>query len=239
MVVSHLAGKEFLVTAGANRAPIDSVRYISNRSTGKLATEVALELLRRGAFVTFLHGTDSYTPERWLKDTGHDEPSLDNYEAVEVETLFNLVETVERLMREAEFDAVIHAMAVLDYIPDSPTIGKTKSGMKEWTLTLIQTPKVISMFKRLSPNTLLVGFKMEVGASPEELRASADALATQNQCEIVVANDMAAMYEGKHVAHIYRPGDDASWQNNRAESKQAIAGMLCDELTTFFLPAVP
>lgn len=236
---SPLRGKEILITAGSNRAPIDAVRFISNRSTGKLGTEIALECLRLGAFVTFLHGTDSHTPVKHQKETGETEPSLENLECIEVETLFDLVGTLEHLVREGEFDVAIHSMAVLDYIPDHPSIGKTKSGLTEWTITLIQAPKVISMFKKLSPSTFLVGFKMEVGATPEELCESAKRLAEQNQCDLVVANDLNAINEGQHVAYIYRPGDDSSWESGRAIGKDTIALKLCDTISAMLAPVRP
>lgn len=233
MPVSRLRGKEILITAGANRAPIDAVRYISNRSSGRLGTEIAIECLNRGAFVTYLHGTGSFTPEGWLRETGHDSPSLANLEMIEVETLFNLVDTMEHLVKEGAFDVAIHAMAVLDYIPDSPTTTKTKSGQTEWNIKLIQAPKVISMFKKISPETLLVGFKMEVGASPEELKKSADEVAAANQCEIMVANDLNAIHGAQHVAHVYRPDKEGSWDAGRAEGKRQIAQRLCDELDSY------
>ncbi|HNT36528.1 MAG TPA: phosphopantothenoylcysteine decarboxylase [bacterium] len=200
MARSILRGKNVLVTAGSTRAPIDAVRFISNRSSGRLATEIAYELLRRGATVTFLHGIGSETPQE------HATPIQKRHlNTVAVESFDELHHSVPTLMNATRFDCVIHAMAVLDYLPTEKIPGKIKSGRRELILKLAPAPKILPLFRMYAPNAFLVGFKLEVDVSTEELCQRAHKLIEQAGADMVVANLMPSEKPDLHTAYLVHP----------------------------------
>jgi phosphopantothenoylcysteine synthetase/decarboxylase len=101
---------------------------------------------------------------------------------------------------------VLHAMAVLDYVPQKAGSDKTRSGRDRWTLTLVPTPKVIDMIKRWDPDLLLVGFKLEVGAARSELIAGALETARRSGADLMVANDLKEIGEEHHRALLVTSG---------------------------------
>ena len=189
-----LRGRRLLITSGPTRGYLDRVRFVTNKSTGRLGTMVAERALRAGAQVTFIFGKGSLTPTA--------RPRLD---LVEVETVGDLLRAAERELTSTPHHAVIHAMAVLDYEPAERLPEKTPSGRKEWVLRLRPTPKVISRIKDWAPGALLVGFKLEDDLSDEELIAAAQALAQGNDAAFVVANNLAEIEQGRHRALFVAP----------------------------------
>jgi len=184
-----LRGRRLLVTSGPTRGPIDRVRYISNKSTGRLGTAIATKALAAGAEVTFVYGTESLAPAP--------HPAL---ALVEVETVSDLVTALERELTRKPHDAIIHLMAVLDYEPAEYLAEKAASGKEGWVVRLKPTPKVIARLKGWAPRALLVGFKLEDRLSDAELVAEAQALARKNGAAFVVANNLAEIEQGRHRA---------------------------------------
>lgn len=176
-----------LTTSGPTRAPLDAIRFISNTSTGKLGKEIASEFLRRGARVTFIYGTGSERPEKGA-------------ETIEVSTIKDLLRELEGLKGQ-KFQVIIHAMAVLDHAPEKVVEGKVPS-TEDWTIKLVPTPKVIKRIRAWWPDSLLVGFKLEVGKKREELLKIARQAMGQWGAEIVVVNDLKDITEDKHHAYI-------------------------------------
>ncbi len=103
------------------------------------------------------------------------------------------------------YDAVVHPMAVLDFQPDVVRDEKTGSGVQEWVIRLVPTPKVIGLVKDLAPETFLVGFKLEVGKHPEDLQAIAFDFLKRNRADLVVANDLREIEEGEHRGYFITP----------------------------------
>lgn len=202
------------MTSGPTRVPLDDVRFISSRSSGRLGAEIARELLSRGASVTFIHGTLSATP-----DVKGEEVRL-----IEVETVEELITAVEGLRGE-EFDAIIHAMAVSDFAPETKRSGKVSTREEEaWEIRLVRTPKVIRLIREVWPGSVLVGFKLEVGGNREELLAEkARDLISSSGADIVVVNDLTEITEDRHVAHIVSKTGEVT---HTAHSKKEIAAKL-------------
>jgi len=188
-----LSGKHVLITSGPTRGNIDAVRYISNRSSGKLGAIIAEEALRAGARVTFVYGWGSQTPR--------EVPSSAQLAPVVVETVDDVLNAVERVLTTDRPDAVIHLMAVLDYVPADPLATKTPSGQDEWTIRLVRTPKVIKSIRRLAPEAYLVSFKLEVDRTEGELIRIAHESLQRNGSQLVVANDLSQIDATQHVAH--------------------------------------
>ena len=179
--MAKLRNKRVLITSGPTRALIDRVRYITNRSTGRLGAAIGEAVLGEGAGVSFIRGEGSYAPRGVGK--------LSALEVHSVETVSGLARLLEEL-REQSFDVIIHAMAVLDYEPESFVDDKVRSGREEWVVRLKRTPKIISRMRRYWPSAVLVGFKLEVGVTEEHLERLGKRFLKKAKCDVVVANDL-------------------------------------------------
>ncbi|MEP9411478.1 MAG: hypothetical protein HRF42_08745, partial [Candidatus Brocadia sp.] len=135
----NLEGVRILITSGPTRGYIDAVRYISNKSTGKLGAVIATEFLKSGASVTFTHGTGSSLPDTSLLEKGN----VSRLTLIETETIDDLLTTIQEKLKNKPFDAIIHAMAVLDYTPERCSNGKIHSNKDKLVVTFVRTPKII------------------------------------------------------------------------------------------------
>ena len=213
-----LRGKRILVTSGPTRAPLDAVRYITNKATGATGALIAEEAIRRGADVTFVYGRTSRVP---VVRGAHDHLAL-----ITVETVDDLIDVFKQELPKG-YDALIHPMAVLDFQPDSVRSIKTDSDVEEWVVRLVPTPKAIKVVKELAPDTFLVGFKLEVGKDPEELRKIAYEFLKNNRCDLVVANDLSEIETGRHTGYFVTPDGKVT---QVVLGKEAIARALIDYL---------
>ncbi|NKB36335.1 MAG: bifunctional phosphopantothenoylcysteine decarboxylase/phosphopantothenate--cysteine ligase CoaBC [Gammaproteobacteria bacterium] len=141
-----LAGKHVIVTAGPTREPIDPVRYISNRSSGKMGYAVAEAALEAGAEVTLVSGPVALdAPER--------------ASCVRVNTAIEMRDAV--LENAAGADILIAAAAVADYHCGAIAAQKIKKGDGALTLNLSKTPDVLAEAAKLDPSLFTVGFAAE------------------------------------------------------------------------------
>ena len=217
-----LAGRRILLTSGPTRAPIDAVRYIGNRSSGRLGSAIAGAALRAGAHVTMVAGPQSAVPERLPPEDAA------RLRLVRIETVPELIEALRSELSTAPApDAIVHAMAVLDYAPAAAERAKTPSGRPEWTLRLVPTPKVIKLIRQWAPEAFLVAFKLEVGVGEERLRELALASLEKNRADLVVANDLERIGGEAHPALIVGPGGAVL---ARPGTKEEIAARLCELL---------
>ncbi len=168
-----LAGEHLLVTAGPTREPIDPVRYLSNRSSGKMGYAVATAALRRGARVTLISGPTPLSPP-----TG---------------ALYVPVQTAEE-MREAALHhlasatIVIKAAAVADYRVARPSATKIKSRKDEGlTLELVPNPDILKEIARRKESRFIVGFAAET----DDVRAHAAAKLRAKDVDLLVVNDVS------------------------------------------------
>ena len=212
-----LKGKKVAITSGPTRAPIDAVRYISNRSTGGLGASIAEVCYRRGAEVTLFHGAGSDLPLHW--------PGI---RIIEIETVDHLVTALKRKLPDGGYDVFFHAMAVLDYVPAKALEEKIPSGKTSLTLRLVKTPKVINLIKQLSPETILVGFKLEVGVRKDELVRRATEMMRSSNSDFVLANDLRTVRKKQHTAYVL---DGAGQIRGPFKGKRAIATALADIVT--------
>lgn len=195
--MKRLSGKRVLVTSGPTRGRIDAIRYISNISTGRLGVLIAEEALKREAHVTFIYGKESQTP--------HFPPEAERLCLVEVETVDDLIRAVREEMGRTNYDAIVHAMAVLDYVPETYISEKTPSGKEEWWIKLVKTPKVIKIIRELAPGAFLIGFKLEYNRTKEELIRIAHNSLLNNKANLVLANDLADIERGEHIGYLIDP----------------------------------
>jgi phosphopantothenoylcysteine synthetase/decarboxylase len=186
-----LRGRKIAITSGPTSAPIDAVRFISNRSTGGLGAAIAERCLREGARVTFFHGAGSLLPRP--RTALH---------VIEIETVDELIRALKARLKRDRYDVFFHVMAVLDYVPQRQLKGKVRSGKESLTLRLVRTPKVINLIKQLSPQTILVAFKLEVAATKARLAKAAENLLRSSQADFVLVNDLRTVQKGPHTAYL-------------------------------------
>ncbi|MBV6519419.1 MAG: hypothetical protein DCC43_10240 [Candidatus Brocadia sp.] len=196
--MGSLEGLRVLITAGPSRGYIDAVRYVSNTSTGQLGAAIANELLRCGAFVTFVYGTGSAIPDIALSDN----VCTGRLTLIEIETVHDLLTVLHEKLRDKPCDAIVHAMAVLDYTPETSRSDKIRSDADKMVVTFVKTPKVIKFIRKLWPHAFLIGFKLEVGLSQEALVERAYTSLQENGADLVVANNQDEVARDKHQAYL-------------------------------------
>ncbi len=177
----------FLITAGATREPIDEVRFISNRSSGKMGVALAEEALSRGArSVCLIHGPAVEIPGS-LKIDGSKRVRLES-----VETSKEMLDLVVSNLSRNSYDVLISAAAPADYSPVSPARGKIRtSERRTLNIQLEATKKIIEVAKKKFPNVFVVAFKAEHGANEQELIARASEMLDKGVADMVVANDVS------------------------------------------------
>ena len=217
-----------LITSGGTSEKIDRVRSITNHSTGQLGKIIAETFLDKGDQVTLV------TTPNAVRPAAHP-----NLTIVQIENVAELHKSLEPLVHT--HDVLIHAMAVSDYTPVYMTgletvaassdmaefLDKTNSESKissqddVQVLFLKKTPKIISLVKKWNPDIRLIGFKLLVDVSKEELLETARTSLVKNQAEIIVANDLTEISNQEHKAYLV--GNDTVTQ---AQSKEEIAQLL-------------
>lgn len=167
-----LAGENFLITAGPSREPLDPVRYISNRSSGKMGYALARAALRRGATVALVSGPTALEPPSGAR-------------LIEVNTAAEMREAV--LKEYPHSSAVIMAAAVADYHAVAPSGQKIKRGVGDLELRLIPNPDILKELGQNKDGKWLVGFAAET----ENLAANAQKKLHEKNLDIVIANNVA------------------------------------------------
>lgn len=152
-----LCGRRILVTAGPTREPLDPVRYLTNRSSGRMGYAIAKAAARRGADVTLVSGPTALPRPMYM-------------EIVDIESAQDMFEAV--VSRAADMDIIIKAAAVADYRPASVADNKIKKGGGELSIPLARTRDILGTLgadKR--PGQFLCGFSMETENMLENSRA--------------------------------------------------------------------
>jgi phosphopantothenoylcysteine decarboxylase/phosphopantothenate--cysteine ligase len=168
-------GLRVLVTAGGTREPIDSVRYIGNRSSGRMGLALAAQAARRGAQVTLVAANVA----------AESPPGIDR---IDVQTVAELAAATREGFGSA--DVVLMAAAVSDFTPEDPSASKiSRSGSESLDLRLRPTEDVLaSLAAQRRPRQLLVGFAAEHG--PEGLERAREKLARKG-LDAIVVNDIS------------------------------------------------
>jgi phosphopantothenoylcysteine decarboxylase/phosphopantothenate--cysteine ligase len=169
---TSLQGKTVVVTAGGTREPIDAVRFVGNRSSGRMGAAIAAEARRRGAEVTLIAANMSV-----------DEPA--GVEVVQTPTAADLArETLAR----ADADVIVMAAAVADYRPAEPMQTKRPKDDDSWRLELEPTDDVLRALTAQDANgRIVVGFAAETG---EDGLARAREKRAVKQADLFVYNDV-------------------------------------------------
>ncbi len=208
-----MQGLKVVVTAAGTREPIDPVRYIGNRSSGKMGYAVALEAAKRGAAVVLVSGPAALPAPGGVKFIG-------------VETT---VEMQDAVLAEYETaDIVIKAAAVADYRVETVAEQKIKKNSDELTLELVKNPDILKELGKRKTRQYLVGFAAETNDLIENAKGKIKA----KNLDMIVANDVSLPgagfnYDTNIVKFIY---PDGSVTNIDKAGKDAIAAMLLDDI---------
>jgi phosphopantothenoylcysteine decarboxylase/phosphopantothenate--cysteine ligase len=167
----QLRGKRVLVTAGGTREPIDEVRYVGNRSSGRMGVALADEARRRGADVTLVVSNVTV-------------PIPGGVELVDAPTAAD----VEReVLARADADVVLMAAAIADYRPAERVAGKRAKDGATWTIELEPTTDVLRALGAREPHGVLVGFAAEAGEALDRARRKL----TDKRANLIVFNDVS------------------------------------------------
>ena len=210
-----LAGETVLITAGPTQEPIDPVRYLSNRSSGRMGFALAAEAAARGARVIVVAGPVAIDPPA----------------ACEVQRVTTTDEMYRAVLEGlSEASIVIMAAAVADYRPVTSRESKIKKGSGPPELDLEPTVDILSEVGRLKGDRLLVGFAAET----EDLVENAEGKLRQKNCDFIVANPVGAAAEGAGIDSEENQGVLLSAAGERVElprgSKAGMASRIFDEL---------
>jgi phosphopantothenoylcysteine decarboxylase/phosphopantothenate--cysteine ligase len=175
-----LAGEKLLITAGPNREPLDPVRYLSNRSSGKMGYALARAAIRRGAEVALVSGPTMLEPPAGAR-------------LIPVTTAAEMRHAV--LNEFPRSTAVIMAAAVTDYRPADFAVRKIKRGQGPIEIRLEPNPDILKEIGAQKNGKLLVGFAAET----DELVANAKKKLEDKNLDMIVANDVTGAGAGFDV----------------------------------------
>lgn len=169
-----LAGKHVVVTAGGTREPLDPVRFLGNRSSGRQGYALARTAVARGAEVTLLSANVSLADPAGVK-------------VVRVETALQLRDATRDAARTA--DAIVMAAAVADFRPTTAAAGKIKKTDAEPApITLVRNPDILAEISadRLRPGQVIVGFAAET----DDVLANGRSKLAGKRCDLLVVNEV-------------------------------------------------
>ena len=206
-----LTGTHVVVTAGGTREPIDAVRYLGNRSSGRMGNAIAAAAARRGATVTLV-----------TAGVGFEHPRV---KVIPVETAQEMAEATWAAAQGA--DVAVMAAAVADFRPSEPLDGKLRRLEGPPTIALESTPDILGGVAAMVDRPFLVGFAAEVGGLDE-----ATAKARRKGVDLLVANDVAAPGSGfgtetNQVTIVLPDGATEPWS---LMSKSEVAERLWDRI---------
>jgi phosphopantothenoylcysteine decarboxylase/phosphopantothenate--cysteine ligase len=210
---ADLAGRTIVVTSGGTHEPIDAVRFIGNRSSGKMGTAIAAEAARRGAEVVLISGPASVPPPAGVR-------------TLEVSTAAEMLAVSREAIRDA--DALVMAAAVADFRPVRVPEGKLKRRDGVPAVQLEPTPDVLAELSDALAERVVVGFAAE---TTDLERAGREKLETKG-LDLIVVNEVGRPGTGfgsdtNEALILSADGDDAplsTW------TKRSLAREICDRL---------
>lgn len=191
---SPLRDKKVLVTAGPTPTPIDDVRMITNRFSGKQGIIIAEKLYRKGADVQLLQAYSGIHPPRYIPHTLFKTYQEYLYQVIRLLGYSQSFDDINDIIQGEppfftnDFDWGIFSAAVADYEPEQSLSGKTPSGGELNNIKLTPTHKVIDIVRKAYPDLNMATFKFEIGKDSTELAELAQQRLADGH-QIVVTND--------------------------------------------------
>mgnify|MGYP001557917396 CR=1 FL=1 len=213
---NDLSGKKILVTAGATSEEIDSVRVITNKSSGKMGVYIAEEAFLRGAEVTLIRGINSVEPQYHFKD-------------IKIHSVKDLFDSIKKNINDKNI--MIHAAAVSDFTINNKYNKKIRSD-ENLHLELTPTTKIFENIKKLKKNIFLIGFKAEYRVSNKELINRAYWLLKNANADLVVANDIGIKGRGfdAETNEVYIVDKNKKVKHIKLADKRVVGNKILDEI---------
>jgi phosphopantothenate-cysteine ligase len=231
---------KIIITAGGTSERIDDVRTITNSSTGRLGYAIGKAFVEKYGDelerIYYLHGTRA----AYVED--------EKVTPIMIGGVLDLQDELTRLLTEEKIDAVVHAMAVSDYIVNEVTTldkirgvedpenaadlsgNKISSDIDDLVIHMKKSPKVINCIKKVSPETTLVGFKLLSGVPHEELIDVGYHLMQKNSCDFVLANDLQEIGKDLHKGYLIHPDKSYDTMQNNEEIAAMIANRVMEAI---------
>ena len=220
-MAATLAGRRVLVTSGPTNEPIDPVRYIANRSSGKQGHAIAAAAAAAGAEVVLVSGPVNI-------------PDPPGVTVKKIETARQMLEAVEKSLPA---DVAIFAAAVADWRAEQPSDSKIKKQAgRTPTLALTENPDILSTIahRKSGRPRLVIGFAAET----DDLIANAKAKLARKGCDWILANDVSPatgiMGGDINTIHLITPGGIEAWP---PQSKNEVARFLIERIAAALVSA--
>jgi len=212
-----LSGKKALVTAGPTHEAIDPVRFIGNRSTGKMGIAIAESLAERGASVTLILGPSNFQPVH------------PNIELIKIQTAAEMFQAAENLFKKT--DIAVLSAAVADYRPMKTETSKIKKSNQNLSIELERTIDIAASLGKLKrKNQLIVGFALETDNELENAKSKLE----RKNFDFIVLNSLKD--KGAGFAHdtnkITIIGRDNKIQHFELKSKKNVAEDIVNEIAS-------
>ncbi len=217
-ITKSMLGKKVIVTAGGTREKIDDVRFITNRSSGKMGIAIAEACYERGADVLLIRAKSSVMPRYHIKEKTFDTSN---------ELLSILKENLNN------YDICYHNAAVSDFVVKNKIDGKFSSG-NPLQIDLEPQKKIIEQIKQINPKINLIAFKAEYEKNMKKLEQAALQKLKESRADAVIANDISRNDRGfesdSNEVVIVLPNGKS--QHFSLDTKKHIAGKIVDYLQT-------
>jgi phosphopantothenoylcysteine decarboxylase / phosphopantothenate---cysteine ligase len=171
----------FVITAGPTREPIDPVRFLSNRSSGKMGYALAEAAIEAGHEVTLVSGPVSLRPP-------------DNVQLIPIQTSDEMYDAVQRATENC--DALVMCAAVADFKPASYSSQKLKKKAAALSIELVPTRDILASIGNQDHSFMVIGFAAET----ENVAANAKKKLREKNCDVIVANDVSSSDYGMESA---------------------------------------
>lgn len=229
-ILKHMNNEiNILITAGGTREPIDTVRSITNKSSGKLGKKIC-EAIASQAFgdttIYYVHGKSSVVPDIPLQ--------TDTYtiKLIPADSTTDVDSTINNLTKDHKFQGIIHSMAISDYTTKCVTTfeaifeasrkyktynellyhldeldmtknsSKISSNVNDMTIILQKTPKIIKTLRQKAPGATIIGFKLLDNVTENELLNAAYNLIIKNGLDYCLANDLESLRQNNHTGYL-------------------------------------
>jgi len=212
----ELQGMSILITAGPTQEPVDPVRFLSNRSSGKMGYALAAAAVARGARVILISGPVNISAPAGLS------------QFVAVTTAAEMREAV--MSRLGEVEVVIKAAAVADFRPQRPARAKIKKEGNAFSLELERTPDILSEIGAMKKDRILVGFAAETN----EILENACRKLKEKNLDLLIVNDVGRTDIGFHSDYnqIILVSPDGTSEETSRLPKREIADIIMDRIVS-------
>lgn len=238
---------KILITSGGTRVPIDAVRSITNMSSGTFGAQIATEALKDGHTITFFRHIHSKSPFTLNLDMANLGSRLTSYTDLQdtlnlwgdnssrytelgYDTYDDYAFKLKQLVKANNFDAILLAAAVSDFTVFNGNTTEKLCSNYQLNIQLTPTEKLIGKIKHFSPKSKLVGFKLLVNCSDQDLIDASRHSIRLNTCDMVVANSLNEIKRGHRVVLLVKPTTVQKFQARDNPNPNYLAKSVIDAL---------